>query len=296
MYERILVPLDGSDFAEIAIPYATELGSRDGGEVLLASVSDSTTEQSRMYRAYLDKTVVRVQAELNERGCATCSVSTRVVSGNPVAEILRLATHEGIGLIIMASRGVSGRALFALGNIASKVLQSSSIPVMLVRAERRTASSGDYLINKILLPLDASPSGAAAVPHAVEIARLLRAAIVLFYVEPQPRPWLIAPGVEFAYLPASSSERQAKQLLSHMEYLDQVAKTIADKGVAVSRDAGSGAPAAVILQYAKTNDIDLIALSTHGASGVAEFVYGGVTEKLIHAGDIPLLIVRPLKP
>ncbi|MBI2957706.1 MAG: universal stress protein [Chloroflexi bacterium] len=293
MFERILVPLDGSDRAEFAIPYAVAIAARSSAEVILVGVSEAREERPQLYQAYLDRAVSRVQEDLARKGYRGRGIRSSVVTGNAAAEILHVASHEDAGLIALSGRGSTGQSQWPLGNVASKVLQSSYIPVLLVKGPHAPGDGDRPPIRKILLPLDTSEPGAAAVPYAAEIARLFGASVVLFHVEAPPRPWLIAPGVEFAYLPLVTPGKQAKQILSHIDYLDQVGDSLRQKGITVERDAGAGPPAAVILQYSRSNEIDLVALSTHGLSGVAEFVYGGVTEKMLQAGDVPVLVVRP---
>ncbi len=296
MFDRLLVPLDGSDSAERALPFAMEVAEASSGEVLLVCISESNSEQERSCQTYLDSLVTRVQSWRKPWRPKSRNIRCEVATGNPAKEIIKSAAHHDIKLIVLASKGRSGEGPWPLGGVASKVVQKSVVPIMLVKTSASPAPVGlRGLIKKILLPLDASEPGAAAVPYAAELARIFEASIVLFHVEPQPRPWLIAPGVEFAYLPATSSEQQGKKLLDHMDYLERTAQSLRDRGLTVSVDAGSGAPAAEISGYAMENHVDLIALSSHGQSGIAEFVYGGVTEKLLNSGGIPVLVVRPHK-
>lgn len=292
MFNRLLVPLDGSDHAETALPYALEIIAGSPAELLLACVSDSGLEQKRACQSYLDSVITRLQHQLKPPHHKSMRVSREALQGNPAREIVKLAERSMCAAVVVASRGRSGAGQWPLGGVASKVLQKSRIPVLLVRGPQR-APPRRRLVNRIMLPLDTSESGAAAVPYAIELARLLDASIVLFHVEPQPVPWLIAPGVEFAYLPPTSPEHQARKLLEHTEYLNKVAGPIKERDIEVEIDSVSGSPAAEISNYAAANKIDLIALSSHGQTSMSEFVYGGVAEKLIHYGDIPLLVVRP---
>ncbi|MDO8669826.1 MAG: universal stress protein [Dehalococcoidia bacterium] len=293
MFHKLLVPLDGSGEAETAIAYATEIAAAASADIIIAGVAD-TSQAFPLYQQYLDRTLSLLEADLKRIGYTGRGATARMVTGKAAQEILAIARVEAVGLVTLARRGRSGHGPWPLGSVASRVLQKTTIPILIAKAGK-PASPQDKRIKRILVPLDTSDAGATAVPYAVELARLLGASLVLFHVEPQSRPWLIAPGVEYAYLPTTSSSQQGKNLLSHMEYLDKMAGQLSDKGISVSQEVASGFPAGEILSYAAANQIDLIALSTHGQSGIAEFVYGSVTEKVLYAGDTAVLVVRPPK-
>ena len=292
MYEKILVPLDGSDLAEGALPYALEVAAASRSEVIIITISESSNELSPLHQAYVDRMIARTRDEMVKRSSPGQRISGKAMTGKPADEILRLAEEEQVSLIVLANRG-TGQGPWALGHIASKVLQASRTPVMLVKRGKAGRDREHSLVKRILLPLDTSVAGAAATPYAAELARLLHASLVLLHVEPKPLPWLFAPGVEFAYLPPVSPDQQAKQLTSHMEYVYKMAQALREKGLVVSCEASAGSPASEILRYAAANEIDLIALSTHGHSGIARFVYGSVTEKVLEMADLPVLVVRP---
>ena len=293
MYEKILVPLDGSDLAEGALPYALEVAAASRSEVILTTISESSDELSPLYQAYIDRMIARTRGEMLKRSSTEQRVRGKALIGKPADEILRLVEEEQVSLIVLANRG-TGQGPWALGHIASKVLQASRTPVMLVKTGKAGRYRESTLVKRILLPLDTSIPGAAATPYAAELARLLHASLVLLHVEPKPLPWLLAPGVEFAYLPPVSPDQQAKQLTSHMEYVYKMAQALREKGLVVSCEASAGSPASEILSYAAANEIDLIALSTHGHSGLARFVYGSVTEKVLEVAELPVLVVRPV--
>jgi len=292
MYEKLLVPLDGSALSEIVIPYALEISSASSGEIVLVTASELSQDLTAVCQSYQDKAAAAIREQAKAQG-ASVAVRGHVAAGKPEDEILRLAEEERPGLIIMGARGRTGQGPWRLGSVASKVLQASKLPVMVIKRPAERRAMGARLINKILLPLDTSKPGAAAVPFAAELGRLLGASLVLLHVEPIPAPWLVAPGVEFAYLPPLSSDQQARLLSSHTAYLDTLARSLAEQGLSVLRSASAGFPASEIVRHANDNAIDLVALSTHGTSGLQRFVYGSVTEKVLHGTDMPVLVVRP---
>lgn len=292
MFEKLLVPLDGSALSEIVIPYALEIAGASSGEIILVTASELSKDLTGVCESYQERSIASMREQSRERG-ANIVVRGHVAGGKPEDEILRLADEERSGLIIMAARGRTGQGSWQLGSVASKVLQAARQPVMVIKRPGVGQGEGARVINKILLPLDTSEQGAAAVPPAAELGRLLGASLVLFHVEPIPAPWLVAPGVEFAYVPPLSPERQASLLSSHTTYLDNVAGSLAAQGLEVFRGASAGFPASEIIRHARENSVDLIALSTHGTSGLQRFIYGSVTEKILQGTDVPVLVVRP---
>jgi nucleotide-binding universal stress UspA family protein len=89
-------------------------------------------------------------------------------------------------------------------------------------------------------------------------------------------------------------EEEAKRG-SALAYLDSVGKAFREKGLSTSSIVALGSPADKIIDYADANAIDLIAMSTHGRSGIGRWVFGSVTDKVLHAGDKPVLAVRATK-
>jgi nucleotide-binding universal stress UspA family protein len=145
MYERILVPLDGSDLAELALPHARELAHRLQARVWLIRVvppvfqpvlpppamaidlaASALAQTERLAEEYLEQ----VRAQLAADGL---TVHSLVARGDPATEVLAAARDVQARLIAMATHGRSGLARWVLGSVAAKVLSAASIPVLLVR-------------------------------------------------------------------------------------------------------------------------------------------------------------------
>lgn len=299
MYERILVPLDGSQAAEVVLPYAEEIAAKFAAEIVLVSVSESTVaEMDHLYRSYIERIAEQVQHQLKKWGVKKeAKVPSDVLIGNPATEILRYADESSASLIIMASRGCSSEGSceepWLLGNIASKILQTAGKPVLLIRAPASSAAlQRKGLVKKILVPLDVSRVGEAAIPHAEALARVLEAQVILFHVlELAPIPVMVAPGIQIPYPPVSA-EQEARTAVSAIEYLEGMEKALAERGINASSETSSGSPATEIMKYADANAVDLIAMSSHGRSGIGRWVFGSVTEKLLQAGNTAILTVR----
>lgn len=150
MYNKILVPLDGSKLAECVLPHLENVAkSSPGAEIMLVSVTERVPgfrpvdDYSRALgvrlapeaagkmeaeaRRYLD----RIAKGLQAKGVKALA---EVLLGDPAEEIALLATNEGFDLIIMASHGRSGPSRWAHGSVAEKVFRSNCAPVLMVKA------------------------------------------------------------------------------------------------------------------------------------------------------------------
>lgn len=292
MYDRILVPLDGSTEAEIALPYAEEIAVRFAAELILVSVSEPTGEEKDdLYLSYLERVKERVRGQLQEWGAKEgAKLRSEVLLGRPANQILTYAEENTVSLIVMASRGRSGHGPWLLGNIAAKILRAINKPVLLVRvppAQDRVQEK--RLVKRILLPLDGSDIGEAAFPYAEALALGMPAELILIQVL---RPAvLIAEGSTM--VSGAVYEKQEEIRKAHATaYLDNVAGKAEEKRLRISKALVSGYPPERIIDYAQASAIDLIAMSTHGRSGISRWVFGSVTDKVLHAGDTPVLTVR----
>jgi len=296
MYKRILVPLDGSSAAEIALPYAEEIATKFEAEIILASVSElAAVETDHLYRSYLERITEQVQRQLKGWGAKEeARVKSEILLGKPASEILRYADENNVSLITMASRGRSSRGPWLLGNIAAKVLRATDKPVLLIRASADNAALQQRrLVRKILVPLDGSELGEVAIPYAEALAQVLGAEIVLFQAFTPPT---LEGAYRYSSIPATTLKEAEEHIReSTMAYLDSLGKAFRKKGLTISSVVRSGSAADQILEYAEANQIDLIAMSTHGRSGIGRWVLGSVTDKVLHAGDTAVLTVRATK-
>ena len=294
MYEKIMVPLDGSNAAEMVVPYAEEIATKFNSEIALVSVAEPTpAESDHLFRAYLKTIQEKVRTELGNWGAKPGTpVTIEVLAGNPAQEILSYAADKNVSLVVMASRGTSGEGPWLLGNIAAKVLRATTKPVLLVRKEAPAEGlQRKGLIKRILVPLDGSKVAEQIVPHAEELAKVMGGHVILFQAH---EPFL---GVMSGEALGAMSEEEIKEVNKRRDddaegYLKAMAGPLRQRGLTVSEVVASGNPADAILDYAESRAVDIITMSTHGLSGIKRWVFGSVTDKVLHAGDMPVLVVR----
>lgn len=297
MYEKIMVPLDGSSAAEMALPYAEQISAKFGAETLLVSVVEPAgTEKDSLYEHYL-KTITEETKDCFERleHKGETKIQSKILPGKPAHEILRFADENNVNLIVMASRGHSGPGPWLLGNIAAKVLRATSRPVMLIKkGSTRRDLEQRKLFRKILVPLDGSEAGEKAIPQAEALARAFDGEMILLQVYDLLKP-PIAGEAYMAMSPAVLQKEEEQRKASAMDYLVKAEEALKRKGLHTSKVVLMGSAADKILDYAEANGIDLIAMSTHGRSGIGRWVFGSVTDKVLHAGDTPVLAVSAIQ-
>lgn len=144
------------------------------------------------------------------------------------------------------------------------------------------------------MPLDGSKLGEVAIPYAEALAQVLGAELILFQAFTPPT--LEEGAYRYSSIPKTTLKEAEEQMrASAMAYLDSVGKTFQEKRLSTSSVVRLGSAPEQILEYAKANAIDLIAMSTHGRSGIGRWVMGSVTDKVLHAGDTAVLTVRATK-
>lgn len=150
MFERILVPLDGSRFGSMAVQYATEIAQRYGAEVILmnavvpAPIAPGMVEVSvRSARLEDEHGILKVKRYLQRKTLEVTkqgvSCSYRLLIGQPVRSILHSCHKERADLVVMSTRGKGGLKRAVLGSVADQVTRESKIPVLLVQRGRRRA-------------------------------------------------------------------------------------------------------------------------------------------------------------
>jgi len=288
MWKKILVPLDGSDLAELALPYAEELATAFKSEVILLHVSDpSESQYQHMHELYVEEVSDRMKAR-------TKKVSPVVVSGKPADEIISYAERNKADLIVMTSHGRSGIMSWATGSIASKLLQAAAVPLLLVRAVKpKRKVQRPVLLNRILLPLDGSEAGEAAVGYVGELMSRLESEVTLFGVISSGQHIRSVGGLDYISYPPEQMEMFKKEA---QEYLDGVYRRLKRrKGtVKVTINVGAGDVGQEILKFAEEKRFSLVAISSHGHSGIEKWVFGSIANKVVLNSKAPVLVVKAL--
>jgi nucleotide-binding universal stress UspA family protein len=288
MWKKILVPLDGSDLAELALPYAEELANAFKSEVILLHVSEPSEDHYRhMHQLYVEEVAQRMKGRIRK-------IRPVLVTGKSAEGIIGYAEKNDVGLIIMTSHGRSGILSWATGSIASKLLQAATMPVLLVRAVKpKRKAQPKVLLGRILLPLDGSEAGEAAVGYVGELMSRLESEVTLLGVISSGQHIRTVGGLDYISYPPEQMEMFKKEA---QEYLDGVYRRLKRrKGtVKVAINVGAGDVGQEIIKFAEEKGVNLIAISSHGHSGIEKWVFGSIANKVVQASVAPVLVVRAL--
>jgi len=290
MFEKILVPLDGSELSEQALPLAEELAGRLGSKIVVLQVSESTESGLyHMQELYINQIAQRV-TNMVKKYRADAQVEPVIIIGSAAEEIIKYIDRNDIGLVVMGTHGRSGITRWAMGSVASKVVRGTKTPVLMIRTKGTKPPEKSRLLSRVLVPLDGSEVGEAALPFVTELASKLDMEVILFQM------------VAMAYHVYSSGEivSQVPYTEQEMEpikrsvkaYLDKVAERLAVRGIKVGTQTKTGAAAEGIIRAEEELEVDLVAMSTHGRSGVSRWVFGSVAARVLQQGTKPLLLVR----
>ena len=296
---QILVPLDGSPLAEQVLPCAMTLSRGLGCELLLfgaVSIPPDTEEILAKAGVKADALLEELKTEANdhlaqlvERLREEGLQARRIVHCGPAAEsIVSYAEQMDVLQIVMTTHGYNGPNRWTHGSVAERVLQSAGVPVLLMRVQEEPCGSRQPMCcQRILVPLDGSVRAEGVLPVVAPLARALGSEVVLFQV---PIVYVSGWMTGEWFLPVQGVLATAEQ--DAQVYLGYVASRLQEQGVQASTATEIGAVAASIIGYAEDNEIDLIAMCTHGRTGLRRWTLGSVADRVLRAGRVPILLVR----
>ena len=300
MYTQMLIPLDGSKTAENVLPYARVLAKSLKMPVELLGIIDIgdmamhiSTERAR----HLDTMIedgVRNSLEYLKRVATTFpteNVKCTVEKGKAEEVIIQKGETDTAALIAMATHGRSGVERWLLGSVAEKVLRAAPNALLMIKGTETAKTEGEGALKSILVPLDGSELAESVLPMVGGLAKQLNLQVILFRAYNIPYSSYAGGGDDYyaidfnELIPAVRDEAQ--------NYLEKKTAELKKLGVEkVSSVANEGFSADQIIKMGRETANTLIAMCSHGRSGVKRWVLGSVTETVVrHSGD-PVLVVR----
>ncbi len=190
--------------------------------------------------------------------------------GAPAEHIVQEAGSDPGTVILMSSHGRSGVGRWALGSTAEKVLHAANCPLLLVRADSRSPIEPETALNNIVVPTDGSALAEGILPHAVGLSKALGSRIQLIRVTPHDT--------------ADADER---------DHLNRIAERLTTEGVGdVAAEVLNGDPATAIVEYIDKTPNSLLAMTTHGHSGLGRWIIGSVADRVVRHAAGPVLVLR----
>ena len=303
-FRSILVPLDGSSFAEQAVPLAARIAERAGSKLRLALVHELPPAPIDPVGAKLftsielatrksERSYLRaIQVRLREDGMRLSSAVT--LRGSPGPALAQYVREMSLDLVVMSTHGRGGVRRAWLGSVADYLIRNLEVPVLLVRPrESAPASARPAASGQILVPLDGSRLAEQALGPAMSLARAWDAELALLQVV---RPILLSADPSLPLpLPSAFDEEIATMWRTQaQDYLDDIVEKLHEQGIRASGVASLGWYAAdSILEAARPERVAAIAIATHGRGGLRRLVLGSVADKVVRGADVPVLVYRP---
>lgn len=274
--KTILVPVDFSEYSEYALKVASNLAKQYDAEIIalhMLGISDAvlTKNQSKqMFEGiYYMKLAEKRFAEFLDKDYLKGIKVTDVVYNYKVfSEINSLAKEYKADLIVMGSHGSTGLSEIFVGSNTEKVVRNSEIPVLVVKNEMN-----DFKINKAVFASNFTSENIEVYHKSMRFFKSINADVKLLYVN--------LPGQH--YRSTVEIEKRVEEFLTEANSLDKLDSVIYVNDYTVEDG---------IFNYCNKNEIDIIALPTHGRRGLSHFFSGSISEDLVNHSDTPVITFK----
>ncbi len=329
MYRRILVPLDGSPLSEQSIPYALILAKGLKSEINLfrafssvpSEVGDPTNVEEMVYifgplpagyrypssrpsskKEFKSSIIASMRNSLKdyleERGqplkAEGVNVSSQIYEGEAATAIIEEGQRQPNTLIVMSTHGRSGLTRWLLGSVATKVICGATNPLLLIHPQDESKAPSTPKLDSIVVPVDGSTIAEQILPHVAAVAKALQLSVKLVSVVPPFAYFYTYTGTDYAPFPYMDVAKE-EELLA-MSYLEKTEAKLKKESVkSVEKLIVHGDPAASIVDAARDTPNSMVAMTTHGRSGVGRWFLGSVADRVVRYSGAPVLLVRARK-
>lgn len=295
MYDRIVIPLDGSDEAENAARRGLELARVFDATVYALYVVEQkalrlteTVDEKKRLRELGEAVLDEMEGLASE---LEYPVATKLTEGRPAVQISKYAGKQDADLIVLGRQGMTGLGKRLLGGVSEQVLHQSDIPVFVVPGEDGVSETNEGY-SRVLIPTDGSENAEAATPHGVTIAQHFDSAIhVLSVVDLQAAGGTFnAGGLEKEFI--ERLEVRGQEAVDRVR--DEIGNVASDVEVqaSVERTTSFEGAAAGVREYVGDTGIDLVVMGSHGRSNLRGQLLGSVASTVLRTVDVPVLVVK----
>jgi nucleotide-binding universal stress UspA family protein len=294
---RILLAIDGSEPADMAVELAANLGLPAGSTIEVLEAVESGVELfGGPWPAIALVDADRLEEDLREQATRTVALAAErlsrtgltveqaVLRGRPPTVIADEANRTGADLIVVGSRGHGTIQEMLLGSVSAEVVDNATVPVLVARG---------HAVNRVVFGWD----GSSAASHAASLLGSWPifgdATVRVVNVADIRTPWWTgfpeagSPETVALYVEAADGARQQSD-----ELLREMSGRLAAQGLTVEKERREGDAAAEIIAAARSWQANLVAMGTHGRTGVARLVMGSVARNVLHHVPCSVLIVR----
>jgi nucleotide-binding universal stress UspA family protein len=271
---RVLIPLDGSPFAEEALPAAEAVCKASDARLTILSAMpiDQTTvlTEYESERNQREDYLREISTRLEERGL---EVDYRVYPGSVVESAYALVQENGADLIITSTRGGSGAQHWLSGGVARKIINMVEKPVMVIQEAGGNGKLPKF--DRILVTLDGSEYAERILPYVKIVAEVFDSEIFLLAVPEVPEPEMYGPMADVVEEMRIQAETGARQ------YLEGVAARIQIAGKPIHLLVTGSNPARTIFRVSEAENVDVIMMATRGRGGLNRIMMGSVAERVV---------------
>ncbi len=298
MFQRILVPLDGSRLAESALPVAEYLANCTGAALVLFHV----IERGAAERVHGERHLARanealaylneIAGRLRQAGLVVEQHVHEPGEADVAQSIIDHTQDLRTDLVLLCAHGRSGLRDVLMGNIAQQVIQGGQTPVFFVRPEGMAKRAGHYQCRRILVPLDPSDPHEVGLPLAVQLARQCGAAVHVMAAVPTAVTASPEEAPAAALLPTATAAVLDLDARNARLRLQDVTRSLVAQGVVADGSVARGDATALILSTARDQQADLIVLATHARAMLEARWEGSVAPRVLAQAVDPVLLVR----
>jgi len=279
MFDRILIPLDGSARAELLLAQLNPLLKREQTEVVLvqgvyAAPSLARIDSGNLAREHGQEAEAYLQQVAHRLELQGIRARWLVKKESPEEAILQTAREGKFDLIAMSTHGRMGFERWMMGSVTEQVLRAAEVPLLIIHSFKRTPGgptvplAGEPVSFKsILVPIDVGQASLDILPSIERMATIYKSEIGLLHVTGH---------AAISELPQTMKTAEGK---------------LAGAALSVRPILVQGEPASKIVEVASTGGFDLLAMATHGRSTKRRWVMGSFAEQILRASPIPMFVV-----
>lgn len=306
MYAKVIVPLDGSELSEQALPYAQLVASSmalpielvEACHILAPAVLDTHTrhivevmlsERQRRSEEYLTGVRDRLVA-------SGSSATVTALRGVPADAVVTHAGTDPRALVVMSTHGRGGIAAWTLGSVTDRVLHSIPNPLLIVRAAAFPAASAQ--VKRVLAPLDGSARAELSLPHVSAMAGALGASISLLRVTPTTEYYRehlgnLLLGIDGKSRGISAEDQADADAKAVAAYLSEVRHRLDDvEGHEIAIDHQQSLNVAQVIMDRALQQPSLVVMASHGLGGIGRSAVGSITGRVVRHIVEPVLVIR----
>ena len=273
--KKVIVLLDGSDYAAQALPWVKMYCQKTGAHLtLLSSIKSKLANEGDEFEKKFSKRqtyLEGVQKELQSEGLDV----EMVIRSGFIADATQMLVHEKhIDIVVTSTRGKSGELNWTSSGVSRKLIQKINQPIFLVQATEDGVLAPPKL-DKILVPLDGSIFSERVLPYARSLAQVFGAEIILLSVPAVPEP-------EDYSAPSELIEEIRRKAEEEMEnFLDAVARSLRESGIKVRTMVTGTLPVRTIVNIGHEEDVDMIMNTSRGRGGLELFMVGSKAQRVV---------------